>query len=72
MRGFRVIAHPSQLALFSTGETFTVLGNLPFPMRLFQSFRRHISAWLRLQTPSRYIRHQCRDQCSRNKALVTC
>lgn len=33
-------------------------------MRLFQSFRRHISAWLRLQTPSRYIGHQCRDQMS--------
>lgn len=50
---FRDVTHYNQ---------FTVLENLSLATRLFQSLRRQWLTWFGYQIPSRYIRHQGRNQ----------
>ncbi|KAJ9199358.1 hypothetical protein DTO164E3_4670 [Paecilomyces variotii] len=46
----------------STGQTFTVLDNLPFITRIMQHLRRRLLSWLNYPTPSPYVQHQIKDQ----------
>ncbi|KAJ5104890.1 hypothetical protein NUU61_002237 [Penicillium alfredii] len=46
----------------STGQTFTVLDNLPFITRIIQRLRRRLLNWLNYPTPSPYVQHRTKDQ----------
>ncbi|KKZ64744.1 hypothetical protein EMCG_09348 [[Emmonsia] crescens] len=48
----------------STGQTFTVLDNLPFIARANQYLRRHLLKWLGYPIPSRYVQHQSKDNAT--------
>ncbi|GLA68231.1 hypothetical protein AtubIFM55763_003300 [Aspergillus tubingensis] len=46
----------------STGQTFTILDNLPFITRIVERLRRRLLTWLNYPTPSLYVQHRANGQ----------